>query len=124
MPPAPPPSSPASTTSAGSSPAPSTAPTGCRSKAQIDSIFEGVGAVNGPLPAALDDWALPIAQVGDGAKLYTHSVAEAKRLLAAAGHPNGFPASICFATYGSTQLVVHMHLAIKQLKDVGIDANL
>jgi peptide/nickel transport system substrate-binding protein len=93
-------------------------------KAQIDSIFEGVGAVNGPLPAALDDWALPIAQLGEGAKLYTHSVAEAKRLLAAAGHPNGFPASICFATYGSTQLVDHMQLVIKQLKDVGIDAKL
>jgi peptide/nickel transport system substrate-binding protein len=54
-------------------------------KAQIDSIFEGVGAVNGPLPAALDDWALPITQLGDGAKLYTHNPAEAKRLLAAAG---------------------------------------
>jgi peptide/nickel transport system substrate-binding protein len=93
-------------------------------KTQIDSIFEGVGAVNGPLPAALDDWALPINQLGEGAKLYTHSVAEAKRLLAAAGHPNGFPASICFATYGSTQLVDHMQLVIKQLKDVGIDAKL
>ena len=56
-------------------------------KAQIESIYEGVGAVNGPLPAALDDWALPIAQLGDGAKLYTHNVAEAKRLLAAAGLP-------------------------------------
>ena len=41
-------------------------------KAQIDSIFEGVGAVNGPLPAALDDWALPIAQLGEGAKYYRH----------------------------------------------------
>jgi peptide/nickel transport system substrate-binding protein len=93
-------------------------------KAQIDSIFEGVGTVNGPLPAALDDWALPINQLGDGAKLYTHNVAEAKRLLAAAGHPNGFPASVCFATYGSTQLVDHMQLVLKQLKDVGIDAKL
>jgi peptide/nickel transport system substrate-binding protein len=51
-------------------------------------------------------------------------VAEAKRLLAAAGHPNGFPAGVCFATYGSTQLVDHMQLVLKQLKDVGIDAKL
>ena len=93
-------------------------------KAQIDSIFEGVGAVNGPLPAALDDWALPIAQLGDGAKYYRHDPAEAKRLLAAAGHPNGFQASVCFATYGSTQLVDHMQVVLKQLKDVGIDARL
>jgi Bacterial extracellular solute-binding proteins, family 5 Middle len=49
-------------------------------KAQIDSIFEGVGAVNGPLPAALDDWALPIAQLGEGARYYRHDPAEAKRL--------------------------------------------
>ncbi len=93
-------------------------------KAQIDSIFESVGAVNGPLPAALDDWALPIAQLGEGAKYYRHDPAEAKRLLAAAGHPNGFQASVCFATYGSTQLVDHMQLVLKQLKDVGIDARL
>src|SRR6185436_7740588 len=30
----------------------------------------------------------------------------------------------CFATYGSTQLVDHMQLVLKQLKDVGIDAKL
>ena len=40
------------------------------------------------------------------------------------GDTLGFPASICFATYGSTQLVDHMQLVIKQLKDVGIDAKL
>jgi ABC-type transport system substrate-binding protein len=80
--------------------------------------------VNGPLPAALDDWALPIAQLGEGAKYYRHDPAEAKRLLAAAGHPNGFQASVCFATYGSTQLVDHMQVVLKQFKDVGIDARL
>ncbi len=50
--------------------------------------------------------------------------AEARRLLAAAGHPKGFPASVCFATYGSTQLVDQMQLVLKYLKDVGIDAKL
>jgi peptide/nickel transport system substrate-binding protein len=85
-------------------------------------VLEGVGAVNGPVPAALDEWALPIDQLGDGAKYYRHDPAEAKRLLAAAGYPGGFPASVCFATYGSTQLVDTMQLVLKQLKDVGIDA--
>src|SRR5262245_4529560 len=93
-------------------------------KGLIESVLEGVGTVNGPLPAALDDWALPIDKLGEGAKLYRHDVAEAKRLLAAAGHPNGFPASVCFATYGSTQLVDTMQLVLKQLKEVGIDAKL
>jgi peptide/nickel transport system substrate-binding protein len=91
-------------------------------KGMIDATLEGIGAVNGPLPAALSDWALPIAELGEGAKYYRHDPAEAKRLLAAAGHPNGLPASICFATYGSTMLVDTMQLLLKDLKAVGIGA--
>src|SRR4030095_7368062 len=41
-------------------------------KTIIDSTLEGVGAVNGPLPAALDDWALPIAQLREGGEDYRH----------------------------------------------------
>jgi peptide/nickel transport system substrate-binding protein len=93
-------------------------------KAFIDATLEGVGVVNGPLPAALADWALPVAELGEGAKAYRHDPAETRRLLAAAGHPKGFAASVCFATYGSTQLVDQMQLVLKYLKDVGIDARL
>jgi peptide/nickel transport system substrate-binding protein len=90
----------------------------------IDGVLEGVGVVNGPVPAALTDWALPIDQLGEGARYYRYDPAEAKRLLAAAGYPNGIPAGVCFATYGSTQLVDTMELLLKQLKTVGIDAKL
>jgi peptide/nickel transport system substrate-binding protein len=93
-------------------------------KGIIDATLEGVGAVNGPLPAALSEWALPIAELGEGARYYRHDPAEAKRLLAAAGYPNGLPASVCFATYGSTQLVDTMQLLLKDLKSVGIAATL
>jgi len=93
-------------------------------KGMIDATLEGIGAVNGPLPAALSDWALPIAELGEGAKYYRYDPAEAKRLLAAAGHPNGLPASVCFATYGSTVLVDTMQLLLKDLKAVGIGATL
>ena len=93
-------------------------------KGIIDSTLEGVGAVNGPLPAALSDWALPIAELGEGARYYRHDPVEARRLLAAAGYPNGLPASVCFATYGSTQLVDTMQLVLKDLKAVGIGATL
>jgi peptide/nickel transport system substrate-binding protein len=93
-------------------------------KGFIDGTLEGVGVVNGPLPAALADWALPVAELGEGAKCYRHDPAEARRLLAAAGHPRGFPVSVCFATYGSTQLVDQMQLILKNLKDVGLDARL
>ena len=48
--------------------------------------------------------------------------ARAKRLLAEAGFPNGFPATISYATYGSTIVMDQLQLILKYLKDVGIDA--
>jgi peptide/nickel transport system substrate-binding protein len=93
-------------------------------KAIIDAVLEGVGVYNGAVPAALKDWALPVDQLGEGAKYFRHDPAEAKRLLAAAGYPNGFPGSVCFTTYGSTILVDSLQIVLKNLKDVGIDAKL
>ena len=93
-------------------------------KGLIDATLEGVGVINPPVAAALGDWALPIDKLGEGARYYQYNPAEAKRLLAAAGYPNGFQGSVCFATYGSTLLVDTMELVLKYLKDVGIDAKL
>ena len=90
----------------------------------VDATAEGVGVYNPAVPAAIKDWTLPLDQLGEGAKYFKYDPAEAKRLLAAAGYPNGFPASICFTTYGSTILVDAMQLVLKNLKDVGIDAKL
>ena len=91
-------------------------------KGLIDTIFEGVGVMNPPVPAALKEWTVSFDQLGEGAKYYKYDPAEAKRLLAAAGYPNGFPGTICFTTYGSTVLMDSMQLVQKHLKDVGIDA--
>src|SRR5438093_80277 len=93
-------------------------------QAIIDAVFEGVGVINPPVPAALREWSVPMDKLGEGAKYYAYDPAEAKRLLAAAGYPNGFPASMCFTTYGSTILVDSMQLVQKSLKDVGIDVRL
>ncbi len=90
----------------------------------IDAVFEGVGVFNPPVPAALREWSLPIDQLGEGARYYRHDPAEARRLLAAAGYPNGFPGTICFTDYGSTVLVDMAQLILKYLKDVGIGARL
>jgi peptide/nickel transport system substrate-binding protein len=90
----------------------------------IDSVAEGVGVMNPAVPAALKDWSLPIAQLGDGARYFKRDVAEAKRLLAAAGYPNGFPASLCYNSYGSTAISDMAELIAKNLKDVGIDTKL
>src|SRR5436309_12958653 len=47
------------------------------------------------VPAALGDWSIPIGQLGpEGRKDYQHDTAEATRLLAAAGHPNGFTTTV------------------------------
>jgi peptide/nickel transport system substrate-binding protein len=90
----------------------------------IADTLEGAGVVNGPVPAALVDWALPVAQLGEGSRFFRYDPAEARRLLAAAGHAGGLPASVCFATYGSTVLVDTMEIVLRNLKDVGIDAKL
>jgi peptide/nickel transport system substrate-binding protein len=90
----------------------------------IDAVAEGVGVFNPPVPAALKDWSLPVSQLGEAARYYRYDPGEAKRLLAEAGHPNGFQATVDFTTYGSTVLVDSAQLVLKDLKDVGIDAKL
>ena len=90
----------------------------------VDSVFEGVSVLNPPVPAALREWSLPVDQLGEGARYYRHDPAEAKRLLAEAGFPGGFQATMDFTTFGSTVLVDAMQLILKDLKDVGIDVKL
>jgi peptide/nickel transport system substrate-binding protein len=90
----------------------------------LDATAEGVGIFNPAVPAALKDWSIPMTQLGEGAKYFKHDPAEAKRLLTAAGYPQGFQGTMCFTTYGSTVLVDAMQIVLKNLKDVGIDAKL
>jgi len=90
----------------------------------IEQTLEGAGVLNAAVPAFLRDWTLPVDQLGEGARYYKHDPVEARRLLAAAGYPNGFPASVCFTTYGSNTLVDQVQVILKALKDVGVDARL
>ena len=90
----------------------------------LDATAEGVGVFNPAIPAAFKEWAVPVDQLGEGARYFKYHPGEAKRLLAAAGYPNGFPASLCFTTYGSTVLTDIAQLLLKYLKDVGIETRL
>jgi ABC-type transport system substrate-binding protein len=87
-------------------------------QAIVDAVLEGVGVLNPAVPAALKDWSLPIAQLGESARYFKRDVAEAKRLLAAAGFPSGFSASLCYNSYGSTLISDMAELIAKHLKDV------
>ena len=91
---------------------------------EISDATYGVAVLQPPVPTGLREWSLPVAQLGDGARYYEHDLARARRLLAAAGYPNGFPASLCFTTYGSNVLVDQMQLVLKSLKEVGIEVKL
>lgn len=89
----------------------------------VDSVLEGAGVINPPIPAALKEWSLPVDQLEAGAAAYHYDPAEARRLLAEVGYGTGFQITMYFTSYGRTyqdmlQLVVH------HLRAVGIDANL
>jgi peptide/nickel transport system substrate-binding protein len=90
----------------------------------IDAVYEGVGTLNPPVPAALKEWSVPMDQLGEGARWYKYDLPQAKKLMAEAGHPNGFPATMEFTTYGSQVLIDMAQLVLKGLKDIGIDVNL
>ena len=91
----------------------------------VEAVADGAGVLNPPgLPAGLREWALPIDQLGEGAAFYKYDAAQARRLLAEAGYPRGFQTVVDFHNFGDTGLVDGVQLAIKYLKDVGIDARL
>ena len=90
----------------------------------IDAVYEGVGMLNPAVPAALKEWSVPLDQLGEGLRWYKHDPAQAKKLMAEAGYPNGFQGTIDFTTYGSTVLIDMAQLVLKYLKDIGIDAKL
>jgi peptide/nickel transport system substrate-binding protein len=90
----------------------------------LDGVAEGVGVFNPAVPAALKEWSLPMAQLGEGARWFKYDPAEARKLLAEAGHPNGFATTVDFTTYGSQVAIDTAQLVLKHLKDIGIDAKL
>jgi peptide/nickel transport system substrate-binding protein len=90
----------------------------------VDATYEGVGVLNPAIPAAFKEWSVPVGELGEGSRYFKYNPAEARRLLAAAGYPNGFSAGLCFTTYGSTVFVDTAQLILKYLKDVGIDTRL
>ena len=90
------------------------------------AFSQGHWTPNPAVPAAFADWSIPIDQLNpEGRKLYEHSIPEAKRLLAEAGHPNGFKTTVEAppVVYGP-DFDDFVQITLKNWKAAGIDAEL
>ena len=93
---------------------------------ESNAFSQGHWVPNPAVPAASAEWSIPIDQRGpEGRKLYEPSTADAKRLLAEAGYPNGFKAQVESpgTAYGPDFLDA-AQILVKNWKAAGIDAEL
>jgi peptide/nickel transport system substrate-binding protein len=90
------------------------------------AFSQGHWTPNPAVPAGFADWSIPIDQLGpEGRKLYEFSTPEAKRLLAEAGHPNGFKTTVeAAATVYGPDYDDFVQITLKNWKAAGIDADL
>ena len=93
---------------------------------ESSAFAQGHWTPNPAVPAAAADWAIPIDQLGpEGRKLYEHSTADAKRLLAEAGHPTGLKTQVEAPGTGyGPDFMDAVQIQVKNWKAAGIDAEL
>jgi peptide/nickel transport system substrate-binding protein len=89
----------------------------------IEAVW-GRGAPTAAVGRGLVEWALPIDQLGAGAKYYQYNPKEARRLLAEAGFPNGLKTQLTVSSGFGRDLVDDAQLVQRYLKDVGIETEL
>src|SRR5256885_3709252 len=82
------------------------------------------GELSPAVPRGLAQWSLPIDQLGEGAKYYQYDPKEARRLLAAAGHPKGLKTQLTATGGYGRDLIDAAQLVLRYLKDVGMEAEL
>lgn len=91
------------------------------------AIIDGVylrGVVTPAIARGATEWSLPIDQLGEGARYYQYDPKEAKRLLAEAGHPKGFKTTLSSTGGYGPNLPDVVQLVQRNLKDVGVDAEI
>ena len=99
---------------------------GVRRDEQISVLNNGRGNWNNAVPWALSEWWLDPRgpEMGPNARYFQYDPAEAKKLLSAAGYPDGFKVEM-IATPGYGQpFVQRVELMQQDLKTIGIDATI
>lgn len=89
--------------------------------AMIKVLLRGEGLVNNPVPVGFQTYALPPAEA---AQLVKRDVQAAKRLLAEAGHANGFKTNLLVTKRYGQLYIDAAQMAVQQWKDVGIEVDL
>jgi peptide/nickel transport system substrate-binding protein len=83
----------------------------------VEAVYFGNAAVGGPLSPALTNWALGV----ENFSCYSGTAADARKLLADAGYPNGIDIEI--VTLGSLNVVIDVAQVVQaQLAEAGIRA--
>jgi peptide/nickel transport system substrate-binding protein len=92
---------------------------------ETNAFSLGQGVPNPLVPAAFADWAIPVDQLTrEGRETLEWNTAEARRLLAAAGHPQGFRTVVeTTAGYGPDYMDA-VQITLRNWKEAGIDAEL
>jgi peptide/nickel transport system substrate-binding protein len=92
---------------------------------ETNAWSQGHGVPNPAVPAALREWSLPLDQLPpDARRLYDYNVADARKLLADAGQPNGFKMPLeTTAGYGPDYIDA-VQVTLKNWKAAGVDVDL
>jgi peptide/nickel transport system substrate-binding protein len=83
-------------------------------QAAIDRVVHGWGRLTGPIPTGHGAWALPSEWLP-----YRRDVARAREIMAEAGHPDGFEATI-LTSPGPATIVNTAVLLADQLREIGL----
>ena len=96
-----------------------------RETLESNAWSQGKGLPNPLIPAALKEWSIPIDQLSaDGRKLYEFDPAAAKRLIAEAGHPNGFKTPVETTPGYGPDWMDAVQITLKNWKAAGVEVDL
>lgn len=90
----------------------------------LKTLWDGRGKLNGPLPNALDKWALPQDEILKH-ELYKQDLTKAKQLLSEAGYPNGFKTDAPTSAIGGGGPNIDAALMIKDFwSKIGVETTI